>query len=163
MTDQRRMKIVETTLAAELADDVTLTLAYPTGTNQAYFTGGNANATGQLSINNNDVYEEADADTFSLTYGASNITFTNLLGVAIASGSDLRIGLAYADEVYSFGGQKSGAIASLTDSSGGTASATLAAISGTYDQAEVRNSIASLAAKIEAITVALEAAGIIES
>ncbi len=42
-------------------------------------------------------------------------------------------------------------ITSLTDSSGGTASNTLAAISATYVQAEVRNSIASLAAKVEAI------------
>lgn len=42
-------------------------------------------------------------------------------------------------------------IAELTDSSGGTASDTLAAISGTYVQAEIRNSIASLAAKITAI------------
>ncbi len=44
-----------------------------------------------------------------------------------------------------------GGIAELTDSSGGTASDTLAAISGTYVQAEIRNSIASLAAKITAI------------
>jgi hypothetical protein len=47
--------------------------------------------------------------------------------------------------------------AALTDSSGGTASATLAAISGTYVQAEVRNSIASLAAQIEATRVDLAA------
>ena len=47
------------------------------------------------------------------------------------------------------------AIASLTDSSGGTASDTIAAIGGTYAQAEVQNAVASLAAKIEALTVAL--------
>lgn len=51
-------------------------------------------------------------------------------------------------------------IASLTDSSGGTASGTIAVIGATYDQAEVRNAVASLAAKVEALTVALEAAGI---
>ena len=39
----------------------------------------------------------------------------------------------------------------LTDNSGGTASATLAAISATYVQAEVRNSVASLAAQINAL------------
>lgn len=43
----------------------------------------------------------------------------------------------------------------LTDNSGGTASDTLAAISGTYSQAEVRNSIASLAAKINEIRTVL--------
>jgi hypothetical protein len=36
----------------------------------------------------------------------------------------------------------------LTDSSGGTASNTIAAIGGTYAQAEVRNAVASLAAKV---------------
>jgi hypothetical protein len=36
----------------------------------------------------------------------------------------------------------------LTDSSGGTASNTIAAISGSYVQAEVRNAVASLAAKV---------------
>jgi hypothetical protein len=40
------------------------------------------------------------------------------------------------------------AIALLTDSSGGTASGTIAAIGGTYSQTEVRNAIASLAAKV---------------
>lgn len=48
-------------------------------------------------------------------------------------------------------GLAAGGIAELTDSSGGTASDTLAAIGGTYSQAEVRNSIASLAAKVTAI------------
>jgi len=53
------------------------------------------------------------------------------------------------------------AITSITDSSGGTASDTIAVIGATYDQAEVRNAVASLAAKVESLTVALEAAGII--
>lgn len=42
-------------------------------------------------------------------------------------------------------------VADLTDSSGGTASDTIAAIGATYDQAEVRNAVASLAAKVNAI------------
>lgn len=48
-------------------------------------------------------------------------------------------------------GMASGGVAELTDSSGGTASDTIAAIGGTYSQAEVRNAVASLAAKITAI------------
>ncbi len=36
----------------------------------------------------------------------------------------------------------------LTDNSGGTASDTIAVIGATYDQAEVANAVASLAAKI---------------
>lgn len=42
-------------------------------------------------------------------------------------------------------------IAELTDNSGGTGSDTLAAISASYTQSEVRNSIASLAAKINGV------------
>lgn len=47
------------------------------------------------------------------------------------------------------------AIASLTDNSGGTAGDTIAAIGGTYSQTEVRNAVASLAAKINALLAAL--------
>jgi hypothetical protein len=42
-------------------------------------------------------------------------------------------------------------VPSLTDNSGGTAANTIAAIGGTYSQAEVRNAIASLSAKINAL------------
>lgn len=47
----------------------------------------------------------------------------------------------------------SGSVAALTDSSGGTASGTIAAIGATYDQAEVRDAVASLAAAIEDLAV----------
>ena len=43
------------------------------------------------------------------------------------------------------------ALVVLTDNSGGTGADTIAAIGGTYDQAEVRNAIASLADKINEI------------
>lgn len=43
--------------------------------------------------------------------------------------------------------------ATLTDSSGGTPATTIAAIGGTYNQAEVRNAIASLAAQVNALRV----------
>lgn len=44
------------------------------------------------------------------------------------------------------------AVADLTDNSGGTASGTIAVIGATYSQTEVANAIASLAAKINALT-----------
>jgi hypothetical protein len=49
----------------------------------------------------------------------------------------------------------------LTDNSGGTASTTLAAISGAYTQSEVRNSIATLARAVNALRDALVTKGII--
>ncbi len=53
------------------------------------------------------------------------------------------------------------AIVSLTDSSGGTGTDTIAAIGATYDQAEVRNAVASLAAKLEELLVMVRDAGLI--
>jgi len=53
------------------------------------------------------------------------------------------------------------AIASLTDNSGGTASDTLAEITGTYTEATMENAVASLAAKINALLAALRSAGIL--
>jgi hypothetical protein len=47
-------------------------------------------------------------------------------------------------------------LVALTDSSGGTASDTIAAIGGTYSQAEVRNAVASLAAKINALAARIK-------
>lgn len=152
----RRQKMVEGIFATAVADDGTVTIAYPAGTNQAYFTGGNAAANGQLVLNDSDVLEEG-ADKFSLTYGASNITLTNLSGAAWAAGTKYRVGLSYGAEAYSFGGQKSAAITKLTDNSTGTASDTIAAIS----DAATKNAIASNAAKINRIIDALRAANII--
>jgi len=57
-------------------------------------------------------------------------------------------------------GARAAAIAALTDSSGGTPSSTLAAISASPTQAEVRNSIASLNAQINLLRTALIDAGI---
>jgi hypothetical protein len=160
--DIRRQQVVTGVLASAVADDGTLTIAYPSGTNQAYFSSGNANAAHQLVLNENDVYEATTADTFEVTFGGSDITVTNRSGASWAAGTKYRIGLAYADLVYQFSGQKSAAITALTDSSGGTASTTLAAIGGTYSQAEVRNSVATLAAQIERLRAAMNKAGIIE-
>lgn len=152
-------KIVDVVLGSAIADDGTLTIAYPSGTDQAFFTGANASATGAMTVNNNDVWQEADPG-ISLTYGGSDITLTNLTGLTLAAGSALRIQLGYAGNDRP-GFQPGPAITALTDSSGGTASTTLAAISGTYSQAEVRNSVATLAAQIERLRIAMRSAGII--
>jgi hypothetical protein len=160
MATQTRQVVVQQTLAAAIADAGTLTLSYPSGTNQAYFTSGNAKASSVAIINDSDIWLQT-ASKIGVTFGASDITLTNSSGVTWAAGSKLVVGLAYADGTDKFEGQKSAAITSLTDNSAGTASDTLAAISGTYSQAEVRNSVASLAAKINRVIAALNKAGII--
>jgi hypothetical protein len=88
-------KVLEFTLAAAVVDDGTVTgIAYPTGTTQAYFTGGAASATGVAIINSNDVYNQADPGV-GITYGASTITLTNLSGVTWAAESTVTLQLGY--------------------------------------------------------------------
>lgn len=87
------------TLQTAIADDGTLTIAYPTGTTQASFTGRNASADGVVILNDNEVYAEG-ASTFSLTYGGPNITLTNLSGAAWPVGTVLRIELGQAGGGY---------------------------------------------------------------
>ena len=68
-------KVVQTALGASVAHSGSFTIAYPAGTAQADFTGGNALAAGYVSVNNNNEYRESDSK-ISITYGASNITIT---------------------------------------------------------------------------------------
>ena len=83
----------------------------------------------------------SDGNTFTLTQG----TAAHVGRVTGVYGTNLAI-VAFDANRAGIGGQ----LAELTDSSAGSASDTLAAISATYVQSEVRNSIASLAAKITA-------------
>lgn len=48
------------------------------------------------------------------------------------------------------------AVITLTDNSGGTAAATIAAIGAAYSQAEVRNAVASLAAAINRLAARIQ-------
>lgn len=156
--------VVTVVLGTAVADTGTVTLAYPTGTTQASFTGANAAAnTGVAYINDNDEYPEASSGVrINLTYGGSDITLTNNTGQTWAAGSTVRVQLGRAgNDAPAF--QAGTAITSLTDSSGGTASNTLAAITGSYVEATIENTVASLAAKTNEILVALRSAGIIRS
>lgn len=84
-----------------------------------------------------------DGNAFTLTAS----TNTHIGRVASVYGTNLA--------VVEFDARRAGlganGVAELTDSSGGTAADTIAAIGGTYSQTEVRNAVASLTAKINAI------------
>lgn len=156
------MSFVTTTavLASAVANAGTVAVTYPSGSVQGDFTGVNASATGVVVVNENEVYTEA-ASQVSISYGASSGTITNNSGVSWPAGSTIRVQFGKVGNDRP-GFQPSDAIAALTDSSGGTVSTTLAAISGTYSQAEVRNSIASLNAQMNRILIALRAQGVID-
>lgn len=145
------------TLAAAVADEGTFTVAYPSGYNQAALTGTTG---GEVLVGENDVWEQDDPG-FAFAFGASNITVTNDTGATLAAGTELKIsfGDRTKDGSYNPDVRVEGSGA-LTDNSGGTASDTIAAIGGTYDQDEVRNAVATLAAKVTALQEALDAAGI---
>lgn len=148
------------TLAAAVADDGTVVVT-PSGYVQANFTGANASATGKVIINDNDVYDEGDPGA-EIAYGASNVTITNRSGVSWPAGAEMRVQFGQAGNDRP-GFQPSSAIVSLTDNSGGTASDTIAAIGASYSQAEVRNAVASLSAKIDEVLTAMRSEGVISS
>lgn len=83
----------------------------------------------------------SDDDTFTLTEGTSSYVGRAVRFVAT--------GTAVVE--FDAGGPELGQVAELTDSSGGTASGTIAAVSGTFVQAEVANAIASLAARLNSV------------
>lgn len=60
-------------------------------------------------------------------------------------------------------GTQATAIASLTDSTTGTANDTLTDVGGAFSQATLNNNFADLAAKVNAILAALRGAGIVAS
>lgn len=152
----------ELILASAVASAGTVTVAYPSGTVQADFIGANAAAnTGWAVLNNNEVYEEkASGVRVNFTYNAGDVTVTNNTGVTWAAGSKLRVQFGRAGNDRP-GFRPGVAITSLTDSSGGTASDTLAAITGSYVEATMENTVASLALKINQILIALRTNGII--
>lgn len=75
--------ITSTVLASAVANAGTFTVAYPSGTAQAFFTNGLAGASHVLVVNNNEVYTSG----FSLSFGASEITVTNSSLGTLAAGS----------------------------------------------------------------------------
>ena len=86
----------------------------------------------------------SDDGTFTLT--ATGNTFVGIVSRFVSSG----VG------VVEFDFRRGRAITALTDNSGGAAADTIAAIGAAYSQAEVRNAIASLAAKINTILANLK-------
>lgn len=98
-------------------------------------------AVGSLAITDvgKDVFASDDA-TFTLTQGSN--TRIGHVHRFVSSG----VGIVEFQAAYG-----AAQVAELTDSSGGTAADTIAAIGGTYSQSEVRNAVASLAAKVNAL------------
>lgn len=80
----------ELTLGTAVADDGTVTVDYPSGSSQLTFNAGNyKEGAGNVMLNDNDKLSDADPGV-SFTFGASNITLTNLSGASWAAGTKIR-------------------------------------------------------------------------
>ncbi len=92
------------------------------------------------------------ADVGKVVYASDDTTFTLTESTNSYIGRVLRYESG-TTVVVEFDATRAGmaAITALTDSSGGTAADTIAAIGNSYSQTEVRNAVASLAAKINAL------------
>lgn len=120
----------EFTLGSAVASPAgTVAISYPSGTVQADFTSDLASATSYLLVNDNDRYTEA-ADDFDISFGASTITITNKTGATWAAGTKITLNAANASTIDPADLTAYGPIASLTDSTTGTAGDTLAATVG---------------------------------
>jgi hypothetical protein len=120
----------EFTIATAVASPAgTVAIGYPSGTVQADFTSDNASATSYLFVNDNDRYTEA-ADQFDISFGASTITLTNKTTSTWAIGDKITLHAANAAVIDPADLIQMAPIVSLTDSSGGTGSDTIAATAG---------------------------------
>lgn len=122
--------VAEFTLAVAVASPAgTVAFGYPSGTVQADFTGDAAATNAYLFLNDNDRFEEVD-DEFDISYGASTVTITNKSGFTWPIGTKVTVNLANASALNADTLIEFGPIASLTDSTTGTAGDTLAATVG---------------------------------
>lgn len=139
----------------DVATNGTMTLAYPAGEGAATVAAGNVAQmyTGALGL------LTQGASTFTVAYGGS-IVVTYKGATTIPAGTQVDFWFPIPEYVVPGVEDAQAAPVALTDSSGGTAADTIAAIGGTYSQTEVRNAVASLAAKVNALRSILVKAGI---
>ena len=88
--------VVTHVLATAVADDGTVAIAYPTGQTAQTLAGSTG---GDLTVNDGALgfWEQADPG-FSVTYGASTITITNLSGITWPAGATIRV--SFGDTPY---------------------------------------------------------------
>ena len=145
---------VEHMLGAAVSATGTFDVPYASGFAQADFA-----ASGTVDVSYSGVRTSC-----AWSAGASAITVTWPAGKP-----DLPVGTYFLDfdalagDPLDGSASKAAPTTSLTDNSGGTAADTIAAIGGTYSQAEVANAVASLATKVNAIITALKNANLMES
>lgn len=149
---------VPAVLSSAVANSGTVTISYPSGTTQASFTGSKASANGQVTVNGNEVYKQADSKC-SFTYGASDITVTNTSGVTWPAGASV----VYGPCALSGGLGFSVPVAVPADPTYvGTPSGPLADVGASFSQTTLNNNFAYLARMISVLLTALRANNIVK-
>ena len=152
------LTVTRVTLASAVNNNGTFTVPYPAGMTQARLLGA---AGGRMIVDNDVAYAEG-ASGFTVSYGASNITVTNTTGGTLAAGSVILI--SFGRDTRAGSGSYNAPVmqagpAALTAATG-TASDTIADVTGTFSQTILNNNFKSLSDKINAVIAALENAGL---
>lgn len=154
------LAVTRAVLASAVANTATVVIPYPAGTTQASLIGSTG---GELVVGGNDRYPQAasGAGTVAFTFGASDITITNNSGVTWPITSEILVSFGSSDFEgrYNPGVAVAPALVALTVSVG-TASNTIADVTGTFSQSVLNNNFRSVAAKINEIVTKLKDAGI---
>jgi len=145
MASFQKFDTITVTPSGAVATDATVTFTYPTTSPTRAAASYKAASGAVLAARGLQTVINQGADTFTLAYGASSVVLTYKDATSLPAGKQLTLQIplaAYED------------LAALTDSSGGTASDTIAAQSGSYVQATQANTVASLTAKVNAVVAA---------
>lgn len=149
--------VTQVTLASSVANAATFTVSYPSGITQAMLLGSTG---GKMVVNGDAVFNQG-ASGFTAVFGSSNITVTNTTGASLASGAviDISFGDNTQNGRYDNGVRVRG-VTALTAATG-TASDTIADVTGTFSQTVLNNNLKSLADKINEVRSALVTAGLL--
>ena len=151
------LALTSVTLASAVADDATFTVAYPAGITQAMLLGSTL---GRMIVNGDAAFAQGSAG-FTVVFGSSNMTVTNTTGAALASGSVLNISFGDNGIQGRFeNGVRVRGVTALTAATG-TASDTIADVTGTFSQSVLNNNLKSLADKVNELRAALVTAGLL--
>jgi len=133
---------ITVTPAAAVAKNSTVVFTYPTTSPARAAASYKAASGAQLAAKGLQKVFTQGAGQFSVSYGASSVTLTNLGETSYPAGKSLTIQIPLADYED---------LTLITNNSGGTASDTIVVQSGAYVQATQQDTVASLAAKINAL------------
>jgi hypothetical protein len=133
------------TLASAVANGGTVTVAYPSGTNQALLRNS---PNGRVMVGQDGPYRQGVANNVGITYGASDITITNNTGASWPAGTEIRASFGDTNRNGAYQAAVPTSVPTALTAATGTASDTIADVGGAFTQATLNNNFKSLADKI---------------